>query len=44
MKTGYEYRRISGLGRLVAECQAQVSSEVSKELIQFKQSRNKVSD
>ena len=46
MKTGYEYRRISELGRFVAECQTQVSkaSEVSKELIQFKQSPNKVSD
>ena len=46
MKTGYENRRISELGRVVAECQTQVSkaSEVSKELIQFKQSPNKVSD
>ena len=46
MKTGYENRRISELGRVVAECQTQVSkaSEVSKELIQFRQSPNKVSD
>lgn len=38
------YRRISGLGRLVAECQAQVSSVVNKKFIQSQQTKSKQSE